>query len=279
MLLFSGVPRKFKRRISWVHIDIGRHKFALSQRDVGRAAGGFNKIIFISKSALRIFHETFPAVPAEKLATIYNPVSVEKIIRQGREECDFFAAFPGRLRVVSVGRFSPMKRFDRLILACKELLDAGVPLELFILGFGAEQEALQALIQRLDAGAHIRLLPFQENPYSWMRQADVFVSSSDYEGMPLVVTEAMILGLPIVATRTPGSIELLAGGGADGEYGLLVDFNVGALRDGLAQMLRSPEEREKYRKRLDFARDNDLLPFSSSLREVENLLGAPYSTI
>jgi glycosyltransferase involved in cell wall biosynthesis len=271
MLLFSGVPQKFKRRISWIHTDVGRHKFVLNKHDIGRAIPGFNTIVFVSRSAREIFLKEFPGVPAEKLTAIYNPISVEKILRQSEEKCDFPGAGPGRLCVVSAGRFSAVKRFDRLILACKQLLDEGVPLDLFILGFGAEQGALEGLIHRLGVGAHVRLLPFQENPYAWMRRADVFASSSDYEGMPLVVTEAMILGLPIVATRTSGSTELLQ----DGEYGLLVDFNPEALHTGLAQMLRSLEEREKYRKRLDLARKNHLFPFRSSLEAIEQLLSFP----
>jgi glycosyltransferase involved in cell wall biosynthesis len=268
LLLFAGAPAKFRRRISWVHIDMSQHKFALSKDFFAETVKPFERIIFISTSSMEIFQKLFPAFPAAQMKCIRNPIEVEEILEKANAPCDYFDKSHKRTRIVSAGRFAQMKRFDRLILACKKLRDTGVEADVFILGFGKEKDALQKLIQEQKMEDCIKLVPYQENPYAWMKQADIFVSSSDYEGLPLVVTEAMILGLPIVATKTPGSIELLQ----NGKYGVLVDFSEHALCEGLKTLVQSQDSRNTLKNALDSALKNNLLPFRSSIHEIEQLL-------
>jgi glycosyltransferase involved in cell wall biosynthesis len=252
--------------LSWIHIDIAKHKFVLDEKCLGKNIEKFDKIIFISKAILAIFGRVFPNIPENKFQCIYNPIDVELILKRGEEDTSFFATPKTGLRVLSMGRLAQMKRFDLLISACARLRKEGHAVELFIFGYGKEEAALKALITELGEDEFLKIMPYQENPYSLMRQADVFVSSSDYEGLPLVITEAMILGVPILATRTPGAEELLE----NGKYGALVGFSEKEIHDGLLGFLLNPTKLLDYRQNLLESRQN--FPFNSSVSKIEELL-------
>lgn len=144
-------------------------------------------------------------MPPARTVVIPNPLDLQRIARLANQS---IPASPGRgTRVLAVGRLSPVKGFDvliRAIAACPEL-----PLTLDILGQGSEDAALRELISQLGLGARVRLHGFQPNPYAWMRQADLLVLSSSYEGLPNVVLEALACGTPVLTTPVPSALEIV----------------------------------------------------------------------
>jgi glycosyltransferase involved in cell wall biosynthesis len=101
--------------------------------------------------------------------------------------------------IIGVGRLEEQKDFLTLIKAFA-LLKEKRPARLMILGEGAERPRLEGLIQELNLKEDVWLPGFVDNPYAYMKQADVFVLSSAFEGLPTVLIEAMALGTPVVAT-------------------------------------------------------------------------------
>ncbi|MDQ7862174.1 glycosyltransferase [Peribacillus frigoritolerans] len=91
--------------------------------------------------------------------------------------------------------------------------------KLYILGQGPLKEDLQAIIDELDLNHSIHLLGQLENPFSFMEKCDCFVLSSHYEGQPMVLLEAMTLGMKIMATDIVANRTVLE----NGKYGLLVE--------------------------------------------------------
>lgn len=89
----------------------------------------------------------------------------------------------------------------------------------------------------------VKLLGFKKNPYKYMNKSDLFVCSSRTEGFSTVVTEALIIGLPVVSTKCTGTNELLN----NGECGLITDNNIESLYMGVKEMLQNKKEYEKYR--------------------------------
>ena len=89
------------------------------------------------------------------------------------------------------------------------------------------------------------LLGYQKNPYAYMKHCDLFVCSSYSEGFSTAVTEALILGMPVVTTKVSGMIELL---GENQNYGIVVDNNEQALFGGIKSILDNPELRRHYQK-------------------------------
>jgi CDP-glycerol glycerophosphotransferase len=129
---------------------------------------------------------------------------------------------------ITVGRLSVEKRHDKLLAAFKRLLAEMPSAKLFIVGDGPLYRDLATRVRSLGLGQSVFLLGYRDNPYVLMRHASCFVLSSDHEGQPMVLLEALALGMPIVSTDIPGSRSVLEGG-----YGLLVENSVEGLAAGM----------------------------------------------
>jgi glycosyltransferase involved in cell wall biosynthesis len=168
---------------------------------------------------------------------------------------------------VAVGRLTVQKRFDKLLNVHKRLLDEGVDHEVWILGTGEKEKALKAQAKRLGITHSCLFLGFR-NPYPYLRSADVFAMTSDYEGLPVVICEAMVLAKPIVSTAVTGPNELLE----RGRYGLLVENTEDAIQKGLSDMLQNEALRQDYSLRLKNDRGKFIFP--PDIKEIECKLAA-----
>jgi glycosyltransferase involved in cell wall biosynthesis len=139
--------------------------------------------------------------------------------------------------ILGAGRLQRQKDFPTLLRAFARLRQRR-PCRLLILGEGSGRAELEQLIAALGIGADVDLPGFQPAPYPFMRAASLFVLSSAWEGSPNVLTEAMALGTPVVATDCPsGPAEILAGG----RFGALVPVGDDvALADAMARTLERP---------------------------------------
>ena len=116
------------------------------------------------------------------------------------------------VRIVSVGRLVPQKRFDVLIRAVAEFATY-TDVRLKIFGTGPLLTSLRELSSSLNVGDRVEFMGFSKEPDEIYRSADIFVLASDFEGFGLVLIEALAYGLPIVATDAPyGPREILGGG-------------------------------------------------------------------
>lgn len=153
--------------------------------------------------------------PPDRVVTILNGIDHRQFQRDpGRRtiERDRLGIGAGDLVVGSVGRLEPQKRFDLLVQAAASLHERLPGLRLLIAGAGSRQPALADQIARLDAGAYCRLLGHQDDVIGLHHAFDVYVQSSDYEGTPNAVLEAMALETPVVATDVGGTAEILRDG-------------------------------------------------------------------
>jgi glycosyltransferase involved in cell wall biosynthesis len=114
--------------------------------------------------------------------------------------------------ILSVGRLTRQKDFGTLVRAFRQVRD-GRPARLMLLGEGEQRPLLEALIEELGLAEDVQIMGFLLNPYPYYGAADLFVLSSLWEGLPTVLLEAMVFGLPIVSTDCPsGPAEILDGG-------------------------------------------------------------------
>lgn len=168
-----------------------------------------------------------------------------------------FGLADGQIAIGAVGRLEPQKRFDLLIAAFAALRETHPSAQLLIAGDGSRKQNLQAEIEARGLGSCCRL-PGQVDDVPLFHHAlDVFVQSSDYEGTPNAVLEAMALETPIVATDVGGTTELVT----DGREGLIVPpGNVAAivtaincvLSDGNAARVRVAAARRRVETDLSF---------------------------
>lgn len=187
----------------------------------------------------------------KNVCCIYNPVDTALV----REKSKQAITIKGRF-ILAVGRLAPQKRFD-LLLAAFAKTRARQECLLVILGTGAEQERLAAQIVDLELENCVLLAGFEENPYKYMVRAEFQVMSSEHEGYPLVLIEALALGCAVLATDCPtGPREIIR----PGVNGLLVETgNIEAITAGIDQLFFDNELREQLsRQAAESVRDNDV---------------------
>lgn len=168
----------------------------------------FDHIICQSNAMQDDLIANFGILPTRS-SVIRNPLDVARI-RQLSRVPGMHGYDRGCTNLVAVGRLSKVKRFDRLLEAFA--LAAEADWRLTIVGGGLELGALDEQISALSLGNKVRLVGQQENPYPFIAGADALVLSSDYEGLPNVILEAMACGTPVVAVPAPGGTpEILTG--------------------------------------------------------------------
>jgi glycosyltransferase involved in cell wall biosynthesis len=147
-----------------------------------------------------------------------------------------------------MGRLTRQKDFPSLLRAFAKVR-AERPCKLVILGEGGDREKLERLARELGIDEDFYLPGFAPNPYKYLRRADLFVLSSAWEGSPNVLTEALALGIPVVATDCPsGPREVLDGG----KFGPLVRVgDVDGLAEAMRQVLDHPPEAEFLKKTVE----------------------------
>lgn len=171
-------------------------------------------IVGVSEGVARDLEKVLK-LPAHRVRTIYNPVVTPEMIERSREPIAWPFAGPV---ILAVGRLTRQKDYPTLLRAFARFRGTADG-QLVILGEGPLRAELERLAEELGLGTHIIMPGFVDNPYAWMRQADLFVLSSAWEGFGNVLVEAMACGTPVVSTDCPsGPAEILEGG----ELGALV---------------------------------------------------------
>ena len=176
-------------------------------------------------------------VPAGHIHVIHNPIDLDAIAAAAAEAIDAEHASAWQPPViVAAGRLADAKNYPLLIEAVA-LLRKRLPVQLIILGTGDREASLRALVAEKQMERVVTFAGFQRNPWKYMARADVFALSSRYEGFGNVIVEAMACGVPVVATSSPGTREIVA----DEIDGLLVDrHEPAALAAALARVLEEP---------------------------------------
>ncbi len=191
-----------------------------------------------SEANKRLFVEQF-GLPENMVHFIPNPIDFKSIQYQANEGrpqmLDQVAV--NKKRILGVGRMVKQKNFSLLMRAFALLTKTESNVHLIILGDGPERRRLTNLAKRLGIANQLTMPGKVVNPYIWMANADLFVLSSNYEGWPNVLIEAMVMGLPVVACDCPtGPAEILG----NGDHGVLVPKNdVEAMTAAMTSKLQS----------------------------------------
>lgn len=184
--------------------------------------------------------------PAEKTVTIHNGIDLTSFsdgtIRRGRSVDACASTEDQTVRIICVARLSPVKRIDILLEALAFLDKMGNNWTCAIVGGGPLESELVKKAQSLGLTSKVRFTGHVENVRSYMEAADLAVLSSDKEGLPLSLVEAMACGLPCVVTNVGGNREVVQ----HGITGLVVEAgSPKQLADAIAYLLDHPDEREK----------------------------------
>jgi len=199
-------------------------------------------------------------IEASRVTVIHNPKSCEEILTKAEEPVEYdWLAHKTQPVIIAVGRLRTQKNYPLLIRAFAKLV-RDIPSRLIIVGQGREKDRLQALIKSLGCDDSVALVGYADNPYAWMKKADIYAASSLWEGLPNALLEAMVCGVPVIAADcASGPREILApdtdyrkrlsvGEGVEyAHYGALYAVNdESALEEALKKYLTDHEMAKKY---------------------------------
>lgn len=204
-----------------------------------RQLSGFSAIIGVSSE---ICNELISrGVPRERLHTILNGVNAEKYRRDSSARLAIrreLAIENSDIVVGAVGRLEKQKRFDLLIETFARLSKTRPALKLLIVGTGTLFAPLQSLIRKYGIADRCSLLGHREDMHRVYQAFDMYVQSSEYEGTPTVLVEAMAMQIPIVATDVGGTTELVY----PNQHALIVPpHDIEALATAIAATVDNPE--------------------------------------
>jgi len=161
-------------------------------------------------------------IDGESIKVIRNPVIPEDLSLKLAEEADHPWMKSDEKVVLNVGRLDPQKNQKLLIDAFFKVVEKKPGTKLLILGEGEQEKPLRQQIKRLKLNHCVDLVPFQQNPFPYYQESDLFVLTSDWEGFGNILVEALACGTPIVSTDCPGGPRSIL---ADGKYGTLVSVD------------------------------------------------------
>ena len=264
--VISGSNNKKSKKIAWVHVDLvtwnrvdgvfknlEHHKKAYSK---------FNEVICVSQTVKEGIEKKYNVKNARVL---YNPINREKILKLSNEEVDDIK-LSSKFKLISVGRLSEEKGYDRLLRVFRKLKNDGLNIELLLVGSGDKYNELNKYTLENNMVNDVTLLGFKDNPYKYLKASDLFICSSISEGFSLVIGEAMAIGIPIVSVDCPGPNEVLG----FGEYGKLVNNNEEDLYNGIKEMINNRALYKKYKNKAN--ERGKMFSINKFINKVESIL-------
>jgi glycosyltransferase involved in cell wall biosynthesis len=216
-----------------------------------------------------------PSVRAEKFVTIHDGIALEPSTRTEADLHRELGIHPDTPLIGSLGRLVKQKRYDRLIGSMAQLPR---DVHLVIAGDGADKESLIDLARSLGIDDRVHLIGWREDTAAILKALDVFVVSSDFEGMANVMLEAMAVGIPVVSTRVSGAEEALAASSLDGPTpGIVVGFEQHEISDAVSRLLADPSLRARMGKE-GIRRVRDHFSFERMLDEWEGLFWSNFQS-
>lgn len=168
----------------------------------------------------------------EKIPVIYNGIDLSRCQSKDSYEAD-------SLRLIHIGRFNEQKNHKCLLKAFAKINKQVADCTLELIGDGELREAVEIQVQELGLQKSVRFLGSQSDIYPYLKNADIFLLPSKYEGMPMTIIEAMGTGLPIVAAGVGGVPDMLK----QEESGLLTTCDPDAVAEAVLRLARDPQLR------------------------------------
>ncbi len=268
--ILSGCPYMDTKKVAWFHVEMDRERQLsagfVSKEDALSAYCNYEQIVYVADSVKKSI-EQLAGKPFPRSCVLYNTVNSKEIKEKAREAAPEFIKLSNTCELVSVGRIIPAKGYDRLIRVHKRLRDEGYHCRITILGEGADRKELEQYARENNLTDSFVFLGFQNNPYRYISKADLFVCSSRREGFSTAVSEALVLGIPVVSTNCSGAKELL---GEKNEYGIVTGNNEEGLYEGIKRLLDNPDLLKHYRKQAE--KRGDYFSIENSVKAVEEMI-------
>lgn len=252
-----------KSKYVWIHIDLDKAYF-VNKKELVKYDKEITGYIFVSEKSRKNSILQCPQMIG-KSVVIHNFLDRNSIIEKSKQPVTLLQENASYL--LSVGNLRFEKNYPRQIEVMRILKERKVPVKWICVGSTVDKNVYHEVKRRLQEYCledDFILCGADDNPYRYMKKAKAVMVLSDHESWSLVISEAKILGVPVIATNTSGAQEQII----DGETGIITTFEAEEIADKIENFLRNPVLQNNIRSNLqkeDF--------YGTGLYEFENLIG------
>ena len=223
------------KKVMWIHTDINKNDKNFNYLE--KYYYKYDKVFAVSPGGYKAFIDKYPDLK-NKTEVFLNRIVKSEIIRK-IDNKNYYDAFEG-IKLLTVGRICYPKAIDLIPEISKKLKDDGYKFRWYCVGWG-EVEKIKELIKKYDVEDCFILLGSSKNPYNYMKNCDIYVQPSRYEGYVTTITEAKCFERPIVSTNIEGIKEQIV----NEKTGILVECSVDELYGGVKKLLDDESLRNK----------------------------------
>lgn len=227
---------KASKKITWIHINYADVR--LNPKYDAPSLSKMDNIVFVSEECKNAFDECFPEL-VDKSLVVENILSQKYVQRRANENVDLLVD-KGKLNLATVCRITfDSKALDRAVKVFAKVKQENRLKDIcwYIIGDGSDMQTLKSMISEAGLDDYIKPIGMKKNPYPYLKNMDMFFLPSRWEGKPMVVTEAFMLGLPALVTEYSSAREQVR----DGVDGIIVDNSEEGIYKGLKRIIENPE--------------------------------------
>lgn len=261
---FVATKVKAKKKYVWIHSDIDKALYVDKKLLFGYDSA-YDSYIFVSEHSRKVAEVAYPFLK-NKSCIIHNMCD-DKYVRKLSEELIDEKELRSDPWIVSVANLREEKNYPRMLETMRILRDSGINIKWLCIGSTANTflfKKISALITKYNLNNDFILLGVKNNPYKYMSKCKAVIVLSDYESWSLVITEAKLLGVPVISTKTSGALEQIV----NEMNGLLVSDEPPVIADTIIKLLNDEELQKTIR--------NNLVGFTTQktvLFEFNNIIG------
>ena len=249
------------KKIHWLHYEYGESNPNIKYNKLfNELLPKFDKIVAVSEGVKEAFCAFYKMDGIEVIPNIVNKEKI-KLLAQENSEIKYES---GKLNAVLIGRIHPVKGYDRFLNVVKKLYDDGYKdkIVINIIGDGPDFEKIQSINNDLNLDVHF--WGKMDNPYKELKNMDLLILPSLYEAFGLVALEALILGVPVLATKTAATEKIVS----NEINGLVVDNSEEGIYNGMKDLLINFGKIERFKDNLkNYSYDIDDI-----IKKIKNIL-------
>lgn len=240
----QGIPIRYvsaivnaKVKFGWIHSEY--EKISKNVEFDRYFFEKLNYIISVSDKCSDSIRKCVPEIK-DKVYTLLNLMSPKLILERAMKDIGYEDDFEG-VRLLTVGRLEKVKGYEMAIEACSILKEKGYNIRWYVIGIGGLEESLKNFVKQLNLETSFIFLGEQSNPYPYIKQADIYVQTSLFEGKSIAIDEAKILQKPICVTNFDSVLDQLQ----HEKTAEIVEKNAKSIAAGIEKLILDPRYKEK----------------------------------
>lgn len=251
---------KSKKRVQWIHFDIS--KIGFNVNFAKKIYDKFDKVFVVSNEGKDKLINFLPSLK-DKTEVFFNIISCKMIEKMSYEGKGFSDDFDGT-RILTVGRLSKEKGQDLIIPVLKKLKENGYKVRWYCIGDGPAKKEYEKLVDKLNIKDDFIFLGSKLNPYTYMKECNIYVQPSKHEGYCITLGEARCFNNPIVTTNFTGANEQIV----NENTGLVCEINEEEIYKAIKKLL----DDKKLYKNIKDNLNNEIVDSTKEIRKLESIL-------